>query len=77
MTRLQRLSVAPPGVCVKNRFSLCNLSELCVTAVNLPETAAHRRGAENAENAQSFFCDRVLQQEKNQKPFLQLVTSFL
>jgi len=37
-------------------FSLRNLSALCVPAVNLPEKkTAHRRDAENAESAQSFF----------------------
>ena len=42
-------------------FSLRDLSALCVFAVNLPEKPAHRRGAENTENAQSSFSDRLLQ----------------
>jgi hypothetical protein len=50
---------SPGRVCRKNSFSLRNLSALCVSAVNLPVKTAHRRDAENAENAQSSFSDRL------------------
>src|SRR5437588_10223924 len=43
------------GVCRKNGFSRRNLSDLCVSALNSHAKTAHRRDAENAENAQSSF----------------------
>src|SRR5205807_4225961 len=56
------ISLYPPshshlalGVCRKNGFSRRNLSDLCVSALNSHAKTAHRRDAENAENAQSSF----------------------
>src|SRR5207248_11522631 len=39
----------------ENGFSRRNLSDLCVSALNSHAKTAHRRDAENAENAQSSF----------------------
>src|SRR5438132_9598370 len=55
------------GVCRKNGFSRRNLSDLCVSALNSHAKTAHRRDAENAENAQSSF---FLQTPSRAKGFL-------
>jgi hypothetical protein len=51
------MKIRSPVVCPRNSFSLRDLSDLCLSAVNFPANTAHRK---DAENAHSYFPDRRL-----------------